>query len=130
MTKRPDPVDPYGRLPRDELVQLERLMRVVDRFREIDGAFPASYMMAFMLVAHKPGGGPTDYAPALGTIPPIASRMLLEIGEHARRGGDGYGLIERTTNPEDLRAVSLRLTRKGRELWARISRDLGDIGHA
>lgn len=83
---------------------------------------PSSYIAAFLAVAIKPGFGPSQYAKDLGTIQPIASRLLLEIGPKAReREGPGMGLVTRKTSPEDGREVEYTLTSEG----ARLAREIG-----
>jgi hypothetical protein len=68
---------------------LRRVRRIVELFRNIEPRIPSSYMDAFLSVALKPGGGPTDYARDLGTSQPLASRVLLEIGMlKSRNQGD------------------------------------------
>lgn len=102
-----------------------RLLQAVNTFREIELAFPASYMATFLLVALKPGGGPTDYARYLGTKPPVASRMLLEVGERRRNGKPGCGLIERHQSSEDFRQTHYTLTPKGKKFLQRLLDTLG-----
>jgi len=113
------------KLGKDDALKAQRLLQAVQTFRDVEPAFPASYMAAFLLVALKPGGGPTDYAPHLGTIPPIASRMFLEIGDKARAGGPGYGLITRKHDMDDLRATNYMLTPKGKLFLRRLLDNFG-----
>lgn len=108
------------KLDRDDAIKAQRLLQAINEFREIESAFPASYMAAFLLVALRPGGGPTDYAKYLQTIPPIASRMLLEVGERQRNGKPGCGLIERHQSIEDFRQTHYTLTPKGKKFLRKL----------
>jgi hypothetical protein len=57
-------------------------------------ALAAAPLAAFLTVARHPGLGPTGYAKLLGTIQPIMSRILLEIGRKARAREEGLGLVD------------------------------------
>ncbi|KQP10169.1 hypothetical protein ASF28_03165 [Methylobacterium sp. Leaf99] len=74
---------------------------------------------AFLAVAITPGYGPIEYAKALGTIQPIASRWLLDLGAYGRDRED-LGLLERRTDPECHRQVQYTLTPEEDELARRI----------
>lgn len=108
-----------------ETQALIRLACAIDRFRDLNPKMPSSYIAAFLAVAIKPGFGPSQYAKDLGTIQPIASRLLLEIGPKAReREGPGMGLVTSKVNPESRREVEYTLTPKGMQLARQISRTL------
>jgi DNA-binding MarR family transcriptional regulator len=117
--------DVSEKLDRDDSIKAQRLLHAINEFRDIESAFPASYMAAFLLVALKPGGGPTDYAKHLGTVPPVASRMLLEVGEKQRNGKPGCGLIERHQDINDFRATHYTLTPKGKKFLRRLLDNFG-----
>jgi DNA-binding MarR family transcriptional regulator len=88
---------------------------------QVEPRMPSSYMEAFLVVALKPGYGPTEYAKELGTIQPIASRILLEIGAQPRGGTEGLGLVDRRVSDESLRNQEYYLTPKGKELLRKIA---------
>jgi DNA-binding MarR family transcriptional regulator len=125
-----------GSMPKTSKARLEpdererkaalRAFRVVDAFREVEPRMPSSYMAAFLAVAMKPGYGPTEYAKDLGTIQPIMSRILLEIGEHPRAGSEGLGLVDRRVSSESLRNQEYYVTPKGRTLLRNIATALED----
>lgn len=117
--------DKYAELPSDEALQVERLARVIDIFREFDTAFPSSYIAAFLLVALKPGKGGTDYARELGLAQAVTSRLLLEIGPKTRNGDEGLGLVDSSPDGKDLRIRRLFLTPKGKALLRRIMVAMG-----
>jgi len=105
---------------------VERLIRIIDLFRTLDARMPSSYIRAFLAVCLKPGAGPTDYAKDMGTIQPIMSRLLLEIGKKARERDEGLGLVDRQASPESLRNQEYYLTPKGRHLLSQILNTIGD----
>jgi DNA-binding MarR family transcriptional regulator len=119
--------DKFTELPDDEAIKVERLLRAVEIFREFDTAFPASYVAAFLYVALQPGKGPSEIGEALGVAQAAASRLVLEIGQKSRHGGEGLGLVDSVPDPHDLRARKLFLTKKGRQLLSRLLVALGRL---
>jgi hypothetical protein len=104
---------------------VEKLSRAIDHFRLVDPKMPTSYVSAFLSVAMRPGEGPTEYARMMGTIQPIVSRILLEIGPKARRGnGPGLGLVDRVVHESSLRNQRYFLTAKGRHLLSNVLRTM------
>ena len=81
---------------------------------------PSSYMSAFLAVAMNPGAGPTDLARVMGTIQPIASRVLQEIGQRARHGDEPLQLVDQRISPHSGRNREYFLTTKGELLKRRI----------
>lgn len=113
-------------LTQEETQGLRRLVWAIDIFREIHPKIPASYIATYLAVALKPGLGPTEYARELGTIQPIASRMLLEIGPRIRQGEmTGLDLVARRISPENLRSTEYTLSPQG----LRVARRIGRILH-
>ena len=95
---------------------------LLDVFRAVDPAMPIGYAAAFLAVATKPGQGVTYYAETLGMIRPVASRVILEIGQKTRGGaiGSGFGLVDSVHNDMDMRNVDYFLTAKGKRLLTKI----------
>lgn len=116
----PSVSDKFAELPDDESLRMERLLRAIEIFREFDTAFPASYMAAFLYVALRPGKGPSEIGESLGVAQAAASRLVLEIGQKSRHGGEGLGLVDSVPDPADMRARKLFLTAKGRQLLRRL----------
>jgi DNA-binding MarR family transcriptional regulator len=94
-------------------------------FREQDTAFPMSYAAAFLMVGLRPGETVSFYAAKLGLVQAVTSRLMLEIGQKSRHGGEGLGWIDSVPDPADLRARRVFLTPKGKDLWRRIQDVLG-----
>lgn len=104
----------YSKPVGEEVRRLNHLLHVVDLFRAREPKMPISYMLGFLAVAMDPGKGPSDYARALGTIQPVMSRILLEIGKKARHRGESLGLVDYEQDPGNLRTHRYFLTQKGK----------------
>lgn len=91
-------------------------------FRAIDPDLTLSYAEAFLAVAEKPGHGPTEYAKSLGSVQPVVSRLLHELGSRSRRKErtEGLGLVEWNIHPESLRNKQYFLTPKGESLKEKV----------
>ena len=115
----------FDQLEGSEAIALDRLAAVIDAFRLVDPKMPSSYISAFLAVARKPGFGPTEYAKITGTIQPIMSRILLEIGPRSRDGsGPGMQLVDRQIDEVSLRNHRYYLTPKGKQLQSQVLRYL------
>jgi hypothetical protein len=86
----------------------------------------ASYIDAFLVVTLRPGLGPTDYAPMIGSIQPATSRTLMEIGEQARIRQAPLHLVDSRIHPESRRQRQYFLTSKGYALACRVGMMLQD----
>lgn len=109
----------------EEIRKADRLERIIDAFRDIDPAMPSSYMRAFVAVAKNPGFGSSVYAKDIGTVQAVASRILLELGQKSRGGGQGYDLLDSDNDPIDFRLKRTFLTPNGRSLWRKLMGALG-----
>lgn len=110
---------PVGLGPTDARA-LMRLAWALEHFRTVYPKGTIRQASAFLAVAITPGFGPTEYAKALGTIQPIASRWLLDLGS-AGREHEGLGLVERKPDPENLRQVKYSLSPKGKVLARKLA---------
>jgi DNA-binding MarR family transcriptional regulator len=127
MTTAKEPADRYRKPADEEVRRLEVASRFVNVFRMQDSRMTSSYMAAFLAVARNPGQGPTEYAKVCGTIQPIMSRILLELGEHARQRSAGLGLVDRVPDPGNLRQQRYFLTNKGRVVYRELMEVLGQL---
>lgn len=119
-------LDRFAELPDDTFERIELLARAMEVFREYGPNFPMSYALAFLLVALKPGRGVNEYAKEMGSLQPVASRALLEIGpKSSRHDREGYGWIDSEVDLNDRRYRKLFLTPKGKLLLKKIDRALG-----
>ena len=110
----------------DDARILRRLSRVNGAFRSVSTSMPCSYVAAYLAVALKPGLGVTDYGNAIGIVQPIMSRILLEIGQKSRNGGEGLGLLDSRRDPTDFRQHQVFLTPKGKMLLNQILNNMRD----
>jgi DNA-binding MarR family transcriptional regulator len=89
---------------------------------------PLPSLTAFLLVAHDEGKGVNAYARAAGIDRAIMSRTLHAIGDRARTGGPGLGLITMQPHPTDPKRVQIFMTSTGRSIAKEISRQLQRAG--
>lgn len=114
------PSDRYQEPDRGDFRTLSKLARVIEEFRKEQPAIPSAYIATFLQVAMKPGQGPTEYAKALGSIQPVLSRTLSEIGIKAREREEPLYWVDREEDPENRRTKRFFLTGKGQALLHRI----------
>lgn len=113
-----------------EAARLEAMLRAIGAMRSLEPNMPTSYMTAFLAVALKPGQSVSDYARECGTIQPIMSRILLEIGKKSRNGGPGLELVDSKPSAESLRTHEVFLTPKGKQLQRQILMAMGQAFEA
>ena len=106
----------------ETLACLNLLYEALDVFRAVEPSIPSSYVAAFLTVACDPGNGTVHYAKALGMLQPVASRVLLEIGQKTRTGQPGLGLVAAEYDLHDLRLKRYYLTPKGHQLVSRVEK--------
>lgn len=94
----------------------------LDMLLAIRHTLPGHYMRAFILVALDEGKGVMEYAKKSGVAQSVMSRHLLDLGDKARLGGKGYGLVTMRQDPLNLRRHQVMLTDKGRALAGSIIR--------
>ena len=64
---------------------------------------PVGEVIMFLQVALNEGASLTELCEAVGMKKSTASRYLLDLSDKTRSGGQGYGLVTRETDPEELR---------------------------
>jgi DNA-binding MarR family transcriptional regulator len=99
-------------------------MEALKEFEDEARDTPINYATAFLAVAMDPGHGVSHYAKVLGSLQPVASRRLLEIGQKTRNNTPGLGLIESVEDPSDLRRKPYYLTSYGHSLVRRLDKAL------
>lgn len=110
-------------VPSDEtLGHLRTLYEALNAFRTVDPSIPSSYVAAFLAVAMDPGNGTVHYSKTLGMLQPVASRVLLEIGQKTRTGQPGLGLVAAEYDLHDLRLKRYYLTQKGHVLLRQVEK--------
>ena len=100
-----------------DLSAAKKVDLLLRQFRtSIDPNIPAQMLQTFMTVAMNEGKSLTEIAALCSSNISTASRHLLELGARNRRMEPGYGLVDRTTEPMNLRQNAYTLTAKGRLL--------------
>ena len=101
--------------------------RLLSQFRtSIDPNIPAQMLQTFMTVALNEGKSLTQIAELVSSNISTTSRHLLELGERNRRMEPGYNLVERKTDPMNLRQNAYTLTVKGKLLLANVIKIMED----
>lgn len=96
--------------------QLRAIYEAINSFRDLSHTMPVGEVAMFLLVALNEGGSLTDLAETADMKKSTASRYLLDLSDKTRAGGPGYGLINRETDPDELRRNMYSLSPKGRKL--------------
>lgn len=77
---------------------------------------PLPSLIAFLMIALDEGQGVTAYARGAETDRSVMSRILHAIGDRARNGGPGLGLIKIERDPSDPAKTRIFLSPKGRSI--------------
>jgi DNA-binding MarR family transcriptional regulator len=88
---------------------------------------PMQYVLAFLDIALDEGLGVTEYAKKARVSQSVMSRHLLDLGDKARDGGPGYGLVTSRQDPLNLRRHQVMLTDKRRAMVWDIVREMGMV---
>lgn len=91
------------------------LLRVIERFREIDGEMQAQAMAVLLKVAKSPLPlRMAEIAEELGLSQSTISRNVAYLGDWNRRREAGHKLVEAYEDPAERRRKLVRLTAKGK----------------
>jgi hypothetical protein len=93
---------------------IQTLLGALQPFLELRGSIPLPYATTFLVVATDEGKGVNAYARAVGIHRAMMSRYLRDIGDRARNGGPGLGLVSVEQHPDDPFRTQVFLTLKGR----------------
>jgi hypothetical protein len=89
------------------------------------GSIPLPYVTIFLMVALDEGKSVSAYARALGIENRrVMSRYLRDIGDRARNGGPGLGLVTVEQHPTHSHTRQVLLTAKGRAVARAIFRQM------
>tara|TARA_Y100001001_G_C8006501_1_gene308207 strand:- start:1099 stop:1437 length:339 start_codon:yes stop_codon:yes gene_type:complete len=100
--------------------QFTALQEIIALFRAMDRAFPLQYISCLLIIAEHPGLSVSELARKSGIKLPTVSRIIGTLS-HSRQKGAGFELIEIANSPEQRRSKTLRLSKKGEDLCAKIS---------
>jgi hypothetical protein len=88
------------------------------------GSIPLPFVTTFLTVALDEGKGVNAYARAVGIHRAAMSRYLRDIGDRARNGGPGLGLVTIEPHPTAPLRSQVFLTNKGRLIAKEIFQQL------
>lgn len=104
-----------------ERIAIQSLLGAIAPFGEI----PLPYVKTFLAIVLEEGKSQSAYGRAVGIGRVDASRHIHALGDRARHGGPGCGLIRLERAPDKMKnAHRIYLTAKGRALAAEIFRNL------
>ena len=96
---------------------IQTLLWALKPLSNLRGSIPLPYAVVFLTVALEEGKTMSAYARALGIDNRrTMSRYLHDIGDRARNGGPGLGLVKVEPHPTNPNAGQVLLTAKGRDL--------------
>jgi len=95
---------------------IQALLRGLKPLINLRGSIPLPYVTTFLMVALDEGKGVNAYARAIGMHRAAMSRYLRDIGDRARNGGPGLGLVKVESRPDYPRRSQFHLTAKGRSI--------------
>jgi DNA-binding MarR family transcriptional regulator len=116
-------VDPPA-MRRSDRREIQSLLWALKPLSNLRGSIPLRFVTTFLMVALDEGKGVNAYARAVGTHRSVMSRYLRQIGDRARNGGPGLGLVAVKRHPTDLLKYQVFLTDKGRSIAEKIFHEL------
>jgi hypothetical protein len=93
-------------------------------------SIPLPFATTFLMVALDEGNGVNAYARAVGMDRRMMSRYLHDIGDRARNGGPGLGLVSVEEHPDDPVRTQVFLTAKGRVIANKVFGQLQSLSRA
>lgn len=101
-----------GKVTRSEV---ERAIRALEIFRDLDRTMPLSEVLTFLLTAADTDGDTTQQglADAAGTTLSSINRHILHLSKYDRNKGPGLELISQVVSPTNFSKKERRLTPKG-----------------
>lgn len=101
-----------GKVSRTEI---ERAIRALEVFRDLDRTMPLSEVLTFLLTAADPDGETTQQglADAAGTTLSSINRHILHLSKFDRNKAPGLELVSQVTSPTNFSKKERRLTPKG-----------------
>src|SRR5580704_592889 len=99
-----------------------------DPFVVIRNTMPLQYVRMFLLIALDEGKDVGEYGRLVGVNQSVASRHISDIGDIARDGTPGFGLVTTKIDPLNRRRHTVYLTDKGRIVAAAVIRAMENAG--
>jgi len=103
---------------------VQALLWALKPFLNLRRPMPLPFVATFLMVALEEGKGVNEYARALGMHRAVASRNLHAIGDRARNGEPGLGLVTFQSHMSNPQRTQIFLTPKGRSIAKDVFRHL------
>jgi DNA-binding MarR family transcriptional regulator len=116
-------IDPPA-MKRSDRREIQSLLWALKPLSNLRGSIPLRFVTTFLMVALDEGKGVNAYARAVGIHRSGMSRYLRQIGNRARNGGPGLGLVAVKRHPTDSLKYQVFLTDKGRLIAEKIFHEL------
>lgn len=101
-------------------VTIDRQMKAIRLFRELDNEITAAHIDFFFHVARVEGRCLTEVAISAGVKQTTASQFFIKLSAYKNRGRDGLGLLRSVRNPLNQRQRLILLTSFGESLLDRL----------
>lgn len=92
------------------------LLRSIKEIMEVNQGMPAAQIYVLLLVALNEGKSLVELSQMSGLRQATMSRYLLDLSDKLRDGSSGFKLVNRETDPVELRKNMYSLAPKGRHL--------------
>jgi DNA-binding MarR family transcriptional regulator len=103
---------------------IQALLWAIKPLVDLSGSIPFPYVLTFLAVAVEEGKPVGAYARDLNVNRFLMSRYIRRIGDRARNGGPGLGLVTTRRTRNSPTRTAIFLTDKGRAIAAQVSRNL------
>jgi DNA-binding MarR family transcriptional regulator len=115
---------PNPALTQNDKRAIQALLSALEPLINLRGSLPLPFVTTFLTVALDEGKGVNEYARVVGIHRAAMSRYLRDIGDRARYGGPGLGLVKIDPHPTDSVRKQVFLNTKGRSIAKNIFRQL------
>jgi hypothetical protein len=103
---------------------IQSLLQALDAFLKLRGPIPLRELVVFLHIALDEGNQAIEYADRLKVRRAEMSKYVHDLGDRARNGGPGLGLIEFKPRGNPHNRQPIFLTKKGRLVAAAILKSL------
>jgi hypothetical protein len=101
-------------MERSDKRDFQSLLWALKPLINLSGSMPLPFVTTFLFVALEEGKGVNTYAREIGVHRSAMSRNLHALGDRARNGGPGLGLVTVDPHPTATGKSEVHLTAKGR----------------
>ena len=100
--------------------RLRAILDALTHFRALSPTMPVGEIYIFLVAALHEGASLKELAELSDMRQSTASRYLLNLSDKTRRAGDGYKLLNRESDQDELRRNMYSLTAKGRKIISKL----------